>query len=379
MTDGESVQRAGSSPGVEALSDARWARIEESLMERLDEELPAPKGVAAPTRARAGRRVLALALVAATFAVSAAAAVVLRVGSPPVHASSLRVVTEASASHVTLGETSLEVSPESGIEVREEEHATVLTLERGEVSLQVAPREKDRPFLVEAGDVEVRVVGTAFSVRRLGVGAAVSVRRGVVEVREHGELATLHAGDHWPDEAKSDVPNTALPTVASPVPAAVTPQLPATPPTAATPLAAASAPLPRRATTRTKPVAEPVPAMATTSAASTPASAPAPASAPVPPADDAPPAAAPAEPTAQSRYETAARLERTDAVRALLLYTDLAQGSDAWAQDSLYAAGRLQADRGARTDAARLLEEYLRRFPRGSNAQDARALRESLR
>jgi hypothetical protein len=101
--------------------------------------------------------------------------------------------------------------------------------------------------------------------------------------------------------------------------------------------------------------------------------------APVPPPDDPSTALAAAAPSAQSRYETAARIEPTDPARALRLYTELAQGTDAWARDALYAAGRLQADRGARTDAVRLLEEYLRRFPRGSNAQDARALRESLR
>jgi TolA-binding protein len=92
-----------------------------------------------------------------------------------------------------------------------------------------------------------------------------------------------------------------------------------------------------------------------------------------------PDALLPPEPSAQSQYEAAAQLERSDPSRALRLYTDLSRGSDAWAQNALYAAGRLQADRGARGDAARLLEEYLRRFPRGSNAQDARALRESLR
>ena len=164
-----------------------------------------------------------MALVAG-FAVSAAAALVLHVARPAVHASTSRVVTEASASHVTIADTSLDVSPESGIEVREEEHATVLTLERGEVSLHVAPREKDRPFLVEAGDVHVRVVGTEFTVRRVGVGAMVSVRRGVVEVREHGELATLKGGDHWPDDVRTGalapLPSLAPPLDAPPAPPA---------------------------------------------------------------------------------------------------------------------------------------------------------------
>jgi len=99
----------------------------------------------------------------------------------------------------------------------------------------------------------------------------------------------------------------------------------------------------------------------------------------VAPAADVAAPPAPAEPTPQARYEAAERLERTDPARALRLYSDLSRGTDPWAQNALYAAGRLQADRGARGDAVRLLEEYLRRFPRGSNAQDARALRESLR
>jgi hypothetical protein len=364
-------------------------------MQRL-EDLPAAEPELAradsPVRSRGGKRRLwpvALVAAAAAVAVSAAAAVVLHVAKPSFSASTSRVVTEASPSHVTIAENTLDVSPESGIVVREEEHATVLTLERGEVSLHVAPREKDRPFLVEAGDVHVRVVGTEFTVRRVGIGATVSVTRGVVEVREHGDLARLTAGDHWPASPKTDTPAvnptpTPTPTLTSTPIAArqesrlrptITPPLaPPRPPSrfaervkqggeiAGHPSASIDSPaLPAARGTGGAVIAEPPLALAA-----------------VPPAADPTPLPAP-EPTAQSKYEAAAQLERTDPARALRLYTDLAQGSDAWAQNALYAAGRLQADRGARTDAARLLEEYLRRFPRGSNAQDARALRESLR
>ena len=40
--------------------------------------------------------------------------------------------------------------------------------------------------------------------------------------------------------------------------------------------------------------------------------------------------------------------------------------------------GRLEADRGRRPEATRLLEEYLVRYPRGINGDDARALLQRL-
>jgi hypothetical protein len=414
-------------PEVEPLGDIRWARIEQSLMDRLDDELPPAEPVPAAVRAsaRARARTWPVALVA-TFAACAAAAFALRVARPSFHASTSRVVTETSPSHMTIAENSLDVSPESGIVISEEEHATVLTLERGEVSLHVAPREKDRPFLVEAGDVQVRVVGTEFTVRRVGVGATVSVRKGVVEVREHGELALVRGGERWPSTIKDFAPSapaapsdsaspslTALsqplpPVASSPITAAAVPSpaVPpppvASPPVASPPVASPPVASPPVASPPVASIAQPRHAAATvaqsrpaarkqggaTSASSSGSRDDMSTAAPPATPDDSltgePAAVAtapvvPATPSAQSRYEAAARIERSDPTRALRIYTGLAGGSDAWAQDALYAAGRLQADRGARTDAVRLLEEYLRRFPRGSNAQDARTLRESLR
>jgi transmembrane sensor len=53
-------------------------------------------------------------------------------------------------------------------------------LAEGEAWFHVA-KDPDRPFIVEAGRVRVRAVGTAFSVRRLDNGAEVLVSEGVVE------------------------------------------------------------------------------------------------------------------------------------------------------------------------------------------------------
>jgi hypothetical protein len=57
----------------------------------------------------------------------------------------------------------------------------------------------------------------------------------------------------------------------------------------------------------------------------------------------------------------------------------LSAGDDAWAQNALYAHGRLEADRHHRAEAIGLLRQYLDRFPQGVNVRDARQLLERLR
>ncbi len=62
-----------------------------------------------------------------------------------------------------------------------------ITLLQGEALFDVA-KDADRPFVVTAGEVRVRAVGTSFTVRRLDDGAvAVVVREGVVEVTRGNE------------------------------------------------------------------------------------------------------------------------------------------------------------------------------------------------
>lgn len=66
-----------------------------------------------------------------------------------------------------------------GIDIRPEVRR--IELVQGEAWFQVA-KDINRPFVVEAGDVRARAVGTAFSVRRYDNGANVRVTEGVVEV-----------------------------------------------------------------------------------------------------------------------------------------------------------------------------------------------------
>lgn len=99
----------------------------------------------------------------------------------------------------------LAVNTESQLKVALDRTMRRVDLERGETWFQVA-KDTARPFVVVAGDVRVRAVGTAFSVRRHERGSDVLVTEGVVEVwsahaPEH--VRRLSVGDHaFVSEAK---------------------------------------------------------------------------------------------------------------------------------------------------------------------------------
>lgn len=87
----------------------------------------------------------------------------------------MRVVPLADGSIVNL-------NTESRIKVRYSQTRRTIHLERGEALFDVA-RDAGRPFVVLAGDTEVKAVGTSFSVQRLSdAPVQVTVREGVVEV-----------------------------------------------------------------------------------------------------------------------------------------------------------------------------------------------------
>lgn len=74
-----------------------------------------------------------------------------------------------------------DINSGSQVEVRLTQKKRQVTLKRGEVWFEVA-KDKSKPFIVEAGEVQVRAVGTAFGVRRYSNGAEVLVTEGTVEV-----------------------------------------------------------------------------------------------------------------------------------------------------------------------------------------------------
>jgi transmembrane sensor len=85
----------------------------------------------------------------------------------------------------------------SNLSVVMEKRARQVELSQGEAWFEVA-KDAHRPFVVTAGNVRVRAVGTAFSVRRRETGVEVQVTEGVVETWSDGDRSLrmrLKAGD----------------------------------------------------------------------------------------------------------------------------------------------------------------------------------------
>ena len=85
----------------------------------------------------------------------------------------------------------------SNLTVVMEKQARRVELAQGEAWFEVA-KDAHRPFVVAAGDIRVRAVGTAFSVRRRETGVEVQVTEGVVETWSNGDRSLrmkLVAGD----------------------------------------------------------------------------------------------------------------------------------------------------------------------------------------
>jgi transmembrane sensor len=80
------------------------------------------------------------------------------------------------------------INTDSKLAVAMQKNRREVKLQSGEAWFQVA-KDKARPFIVEAGQVRVEAVGTAFSVRRRDTGADILVTEGVVEVWINGARA----------------------------------------------------------------------------------------------------------------------------------------------------------------------------------------------
>jgi hypothetical protein len=322
---------ARSQPPVEPLSRSAWDRVEARLFERLDagEHLAEPPAPVAPVgRAR-------LWLGGAAFAAAAALALVWQLSPPPSPLASdtavvpapvlapqplprdtTHIVTNGAPTRTTIGETTLILGAESEVHVDgADDSGWLVRLDRGEVDCEVAPRNGRPPFVVQAGETRVTVVGTRFTVTREGFAARVRVREGLVQVASGANQLRLGAGEQWPPEPAMTAPEQ------RPAPAG---------------------PLPRAQARARKAV-------------------------------PAPQAATPGD-----RFEKAARLEADDPEAALALYRSLGRGKGRWAANALYAEARLELERG-RPDRARVaLRRYLERHPNGQNSSDVRSLLERI-
>jgi hypothetical protein len=395
-------------PPIPPLGDAATGRIERGVFAALDARPLPTEG------ARGGRRrgfAFALAGVAAAGAIFA-----VREGrrgegrrGETLPARAAQISTTTSGSHIAIAGAVLDVAPQSAVSFGGgRDGAVVVVLDRGTVTCEVEPRSKRAPFVVEAGATRVTVIGTRFSVHRIGEHATVSVEHGLVEVADTNMTELVHAGERYrPGEPitreplASAVPAVPVAPVAT-VPEAqpLAPAIPVAPTTVPTMtplhLPAPVSALARQTRQRRLALAD-VPETGRPAEASTDASREPPTptaltdtpTATVTPPLVATPAAvkstaeveaeAAARAGAQRRsvqvlFELAAQLEIRDPEAALRIYGELAAGEDGWAASALFAAARLESERGQPQRARPLCETYLQRFPRGPNADDARTL-----
>ncbi len=320
---------------IEPLTEARWGRVERAVFRAVEHgDLGAePFGLREEGRKESLRLLRWRSSTSFILAGAAAAAIgaftCRTIVQKEVQARPTRVETAATGSRVEVGDSTVDVGPQSSVRVvGDDAHGVIVVLDGGRVEVDVAPRH-DRPaFIVQAGPVEVRVVGTHFVVTRTGPAVTVDVQRGKVEVTS-GELHTLvAAGAHWPPSQEG----TTVPVSAPPPPE------------------------PPAATKRTVP---------------------------------APAHASPSAPREQyesvgklearalsqrEQYESASKLEAREPDAASSVYRELSKQGGKWGMNALFAEGRLDSDRGRNDEAAALLREYLDRYPHGPNAEDARRL-----
>lgn len=307
-------------PPVDQMSDLSWARVERGLWARLDGT--ATTQIAAPP----SRRWLWIALPSAVVAAAAAIAFVVFFKRPmhglpdaPVAAT----VVEETPMRVVTGDAPSTITVGDAHVTLAADSAVVMpraneaaVLEKGTATFAIAPRT-GRQFVVVAGDAVVRVIGTKFRVARFEERVTVAVERGVVDVTFQGATTKVSAGQSWDSQPKH----------------------------VSTPAKQADVVAPKRAK----------------------------------------PAATAATDDDRAKYETARDSEARDPAGALAGYLEVARGNSRWAELSLYAAARLSADQKASSDkggearAKTLLQMYLRRFPRGANAADARQLLDRLK
>ena len=409
MTDNQKL----GPPPVEPMSDVSWARVERGLWSRID------SGATDVVPEAPRRRWLWIAV--PTLAVAAVAAILVGTGMFSSHEDApaiawddpsepSRVVAGLAPTAVSFGDAHIDLSAQSAIVMSREGGSPSVLLERGVASFAVAPRADRPPFVVRAGDTVVRVVGTRFVVSRSNELITVAVEHGLVDVQFRGTTKRVGAGETWSSEAPQKValhsasgapdtlddtttntmtpdtgtnaPNTTLPDTtpdtATNGPDTATPETGATTPdTGATTRTVTPD---TRAKTDTRTVTPDTRAKTDTRTATPDTRATTTTRTPAIRSGSATPAigSTVAKDADRASYDRLSALERRDSKAALTGYLELSRGNSKWSAVALFAAGRLAADLDDRR-AATFLDIYLRRFPNGANADDARNLLSRLK
>ncbi len=181
---------------VERLDSARLARIEDSVLAA--RALPDRAAVERP----AWLRFAPLAAAAcALVLVAGALGYWLRGGGEIAGTAPVPAITTGpgESATVAVGDAIVTIRENSQVSFRTRTDGRIdLDLERGLVDCDVTPRPHRPLFAVHAADVDVAVVGTAFSVARSGSQVTVQVSRGKVSVTRGGARTLVAAGENWP-------------------------------------------------------------------------------------------------------------------------------------------------------------------------------------
>jgi len=182
---------------VEPLDEERLSHIERRIVARAADASARP--------VRAPQRGWGLALVAATITAVCAGAIgwKLRAAGAPGpsagDAEPVSVDTRHERTRLDLGDAVIESAPSTVFVVTRPAGGVLVELARGRVELDVAKRGARPPLVVRAGDTEVVVIGTRFSVDRADGGGDVEVvvTEGVVEVVRRQHAVRVAAGQRW--------------------------------------------------------------------------------------------------------------------------------------------------------------------------------------
>lgn len=181
---------------VEPLDDERLTNIERRIV------AGAADAAARPLRESRGSLALAFAAVV-VLAVGGVVGWKVRGGGPEpaavAEAAPLTIQTGAEGSSIDLGDARIASDRETSYTVTRPAGGVLVALARGKVSLDVDKRGGRPPLVVRAGDTDVVVIGTQFSVDfGDGTGAVdVRVTEGVVKVVRRAEETRVAAGFTW--------------------------------------------------------------------------------------------------------------------------------------------------------------------------------------
>ena len=360
-------------PPIEPMTNAAWSRVERGLFERLDQ--PAPRPLPAPRSRWPWLAVPAFALASAAVIVivlSLRSTPTTDVATAPIVPS--RVVAGDTPSMVSYGDAHLTLEAHAAIVMARENNSPSVLVERGAVDFTVAPRQNE-PYVVRAGDVVVRVVGTQFRVARYEERVTIAVERGLVDVQFRGDVHRLSAGQSWSSQEQ-----TASTTRTKDEPASIddTPA-PNTKPVVGSngkPVASNDKPVvsnDKPVVSNDKPVVSNDKPVVSNEKPVVSNDKPAVVSNEKPVVSNDKPSSSNDPSPEKAKFELMSSLERRDPERAMKGYLELSKGNSEWSANALFAAGRLAFDRKDKR-AKTFLELYLKRFPRSVNAEDARDL-----